>query len=171
MSKMGRPTLRTPDVVAAILEGLSNGQTLTSLCGCEGMPSPSTFRSWARDDEQLSADFARAREAGFDAIAEEALNIADTPMEGVSEKYEEVSIDNPDEPGGPKVKEFQLTERKVEDMLGHRKLQIETRLKLLAKWDPRRYGEKVEVNGTMTLEQLVAGAGRAAAKKAEGADE
>jgi hypothetical protein len=28
-----------------------------------------------------------------------------------------------------------------EDMLGHRKLQIETRLKLLAKFNPKKYGE------------------------------
>lgn len=85
-------------------------------------------------------------------------------MEGVREKLEMVKqLDGT----------FQLTvtERTREDMLGHRKLQIETRLKLLAKWDPRRYGEKVEVNGTMTLEQLVAGAGRAATKKAGDADE
>jgi hypothetical protein len=35
----------------------------------------------------------------------------------------------------------------VEDMLGHRKLQIETRLKLLAVWDPKRYGNKVQLGG------------------------
>ncbi|MNT50547.1 hypothetical protein D3C72_1874720 [compost metagenome] len=29
------------------------------------------------------------------------------------------------------------------DMLGHRKLQIETRLKLLAKWNPKRYGDRM----------------------------
>ena len=29
-------------------------------------------------------------------------------------------------------------------MLGHRKLQIETRLKLLAKWSPKKYGEKIQ---------------------------
>jgi len=34
-----------------------------------------------------------------------------------------------------------------EDMLGHRKLQIETRLKLLAKWNPKKYGERVQVAG------------------------
>jgi hypothetical protein len=28
-------------------------------------------------------------------------------------------------------------------MLGHRKLQIETRLKMLAKFNPKRYGDKV----------------------------
>jgi hypothetical protein len=34
-----------------------------------------------------------------------------------------------------------------EDMLGHRKLQIETRLKLLAKWSPKRYGDKLGIGG------------------------
>ena len=34
-----------------------------------------------------------------------------------------------------------------EDMLGHRKLQIETRLKLLAVWDPKRYGNKMQIGG------------------------
>jgi hypothetical protein len=32
-------------------------------------------------------------------------------------------------------------------MLGHRKLRIETRLKLLAKWNPKKYGDKVQVGG------------------------
>jgi hypothetical protein len=34
-----------------------------------------------------------------------------------------------------------------EDMLGHRKLQIETRLKLLAKFHPTKYGDKVMLAG------------------------
>jgi hypothetical protein len=40
-------------------------------------------------------------------------------------------------------------EVKRSDMLGHRKLQVETRLKLLAKWDPKRYGDMVrqEISG------------------------
>ena len=42
------------------------------------------------------------------------------------------------------------TETVVEDMLGHRKLQIETRLKLLAKWDPKRYGKKLDLNNHHT---------------------
>jgi hypothetical protein len=34
-------------------------------------------------------------------------------------------------------------------MLGHRRLQVETRLKLLAKWDPKRHGERIatEISG------------------------
>ena len=37
------------------------------------------------------------------------------------------------------------------DMLGHRKLRIETRLKLLAKWSPKKYGEKMAVGGADDL--------------------
>ncbi|MNU09652.1 hypothetical protein D3C72_2563420 [compost metagenome] len=33
-------------------------------------------------------------------------------------------------------------------MLGHRRLQVETRLKLLAKWHPKKYGEKVTAEHT-----------------------
>jgi hypothetical protein len=32
-------------------------------------------------------------------------------------------------------------------MLGHRKMQIETRLKLLACWNPKKYGNKVALGG------------------------
>ena len=46
-----------------------------------------------------------------------------------------------------KVKKEKPIEVKKEDMLGHRKLQIETRLKLLAKWNPKKYGDKVTHSG------------------------
>lgn len=78
----------------------------------------------------------RAREAGFDQIAFEALRIADTPQAGVIEKL------GLDENG-----EMVVIERRREDMLGYRRPQVETRLKLLAKWDPRRYGDKIQVGG------------------------
>jgi hypothetical protein len=34
-----------------------------------------------------------------------------------------------------------------EDLTQHRRLQIETRLKLLAKWNPRKYGDKTVLAG------------------------
>jgi hypothetical protein len=67
---------------------------------------------------------------GFDALAEEALEISNTPVMGQKQVMGDKS-----------------TFTTVEDMLGHRKLQIETRLKLLAVWDPKRYGNKLELAG------------------------
>lgn len=37
-------------------------------------------------------------------------------------------------------------EVKRADMIEHRKLRIETRLKLLAKWNPKKYGDKLDLN-------------------------
>lgn len=107
------------------------------------MPAVRTVSDWKDAHVGFSADFARARDDGFDAIAAECLAIANTPMDGVRT---EIGDDG-------KTKEVR------EDMLGHRRLQIETRLKLLAKWDPKRYGERtaIEHTGKIGLEALVAG--------------
>jgi hypothetical protein len=94
------------------------------------MPAWQKIYEWMARDEELSGAIAQAREQGFEALAEEALMIADTPVFG----QKQVMTD-------------QGTATTVEDMLGHRKLQIETRLKLLAKWNPKKYGDKVQVGG------------------------
>lgn len=114
--------------VKVIIEGLSVGTPLTVICSADGMPADRTVREWAEGDAELSAAIAHARELGWDYLAAETLKIADTPVIG------EIVTEKPDG----------TIERKKEDMLGHRKLQIETRLKLLAKWDPKRYGELIK---------------------------
>lgn len=129
---MGRPSKRTPELIERILEGLSRGTPLSVICSTEDMPCVSTVWNWQQADEELSGSIARAREAGFDRIALDALLIADTPIEGIVEKNGKDGIE--------------ITRA---DMLGHRKLQVETRLKLLAKWDPKRYGDRIaqEISG------------------------
>jgi hypothetical protein len=82
----------------------------------------------------LAERIACAREAGFEMIAVDALRIADTPVEGERRKESEEGL-----------------EIVREDMLGHRKLQVETRLKLLAKWSPKKYGDKLAIGGADDL--------------------
>ncbi len=140
---MGRPSKYSPELVEDICARLSAGEPLTVICRSDDkFPDPSTVRDWMAAMEDVSRAIARAREAGEIALSEECLQIADTPMEG-----EETTVE------GEKVTV------KRGDMLGHRKLQIETRLKLLAKWNPKKWGEKVEVehSGQVALvEQLKA---------------
>lgn len=126
---MGRPSIRTPEMVDEIIARVSDGEPLAQVCRDDGMPHRDTFYDWAASDEELSRRFARARELGFDMIAIEALRIADTTVEGVTTKITDKGI-----------------EETREDMLGHRKLQVETRLKLLAKWDPKRYGDRQAID-------------------------
>lgn len=130
--------------IQAVITGLREGTPLTVICAADDMPCDDTVRNWADNDPELARDIARARETGFDAIALDALRIADTPEEGV--------VVVTDEEG--EVKETR------QDMLGHRKLRVETRLKLLAKWDPKRYGDKVQAElsgpdgGAIKTEQI-----------------
>lgn len=128
--KTGRPSKYTPELAAEICERLSNGEPLRQICRDAHMPAWTAVYAWSAKDPVLSERIARAREMGFDAIAEEALIIADTPEWGVTENVG---------PQGVSVTKA--------DMLGHRKLRIETRLKLLAKWDPKRYGDRIALAG------------------------
>lgn len=94
------------------------------------MPSWRTVYGWMEARDDFSARIARARIMGRDAILEDTLLIADTQELG--ERTE----------SGP------LGMKTIsEDMLGHRKLKIETRFKILAKWDPKKYGEKITHGG------------------------
>lgn len=134
--KTGRPSKYTPELVAEICERLSAGEPLRQICRDDRMPHWTRVYEWLSQDPELSLRVARARESGFDALAEEALEIANTPRFGQKKVY---SFGAGEDEGNTTVTE--------EDMLGHRKLQIETRLKLLACWNPAKYGNKVAVGG------------------------
>lgn len=123
---MPRVTKRTEAVTDEILRRLSEGETLNGICRSDDkFPHPSVFRDWCDADESLAIAYARAREEGFDAIAEETLSIADaTENDTVRTEH---------------------GERPNNEWISRSKLRVETRLKLLAKWDPKRYGELVKV--------------------------
>jgi len=128
--KIGRPSKRTDEIVKRIIEGLSAGTPLTVICSTDNMPSDTTVRNWMKEDDDLSSDIARAREAGFDQIALDALAIAD------NRDNDTILTDK----GG---------EIPNSEWISRSRLRVETRLKLLAKWDPKRYGDKIaqEISG------------------------
>jgi predicted secreted protein len=122
-----RSTLRTPEVEKRIVEGLCDGVPLRELCRQDGMPNWRTVYEWISADEEFAARIAHARDLGFDAIAEEILDIADDGTnDWVERKRKEGRID------------IVLDNEHVQ----RSKLRIETRLKLLAKWSPKKYGDK-----------------------------
>ena len=132
--KMGAPkgsgSKYTEEIADQICDLVSNGVNLRSVCRMDGMPAWRTVYDWVVARPDFAARLARARELGYDALAEEALEISNTPVMGQKQVMGDKS-----------------TYTTVEDMLGHRKLQIETRLKLLACWDPKKYGNKVQLGG------------------------
>lgn len=73
-------------------------------------------------DAEFDARIARAREDGYDVIADQCMALADDqPLDQV--------------------------------YVAWRRLQVETRLKLLAKWNPKKYGDRQAVahEGGVTL--------------------
>ena len=119
----GRPSKRSPEVIERIISGLSAGTPLTVICRAEDMPDPANVWRWAQEDKELSQAIAHARTLGFDRIAEEALEIIDGQPEVTTS-----------ESGGS---------RRDGAYVAWQKLRFEGRLKLLAKWDPKRYGERI----------------------------
>jgi hypothetical protein len=134
-NKGGRPASFTQALADEVCDRISNGEPLAVVCREDRMPHRSTVAGWCLAKPEFAASYAFAREIGFDAIAAECLKIADTPLEGIRTRT------------GKDGEEITR-----EDMLGHRKLQIETRLKLLSKWCPQRFGDRLDVNATVAGE-------------------
>ncbi len=115
------------EIAKAVADRLRMGEPMAVICRDEGMPSRFALMEWQDKYPEVGQLIARAREDGFDAIAAECLAIAD-----------ETSYDTITKDDGHEVQNSEWIARS--------KVRIETRLKLLAKWDPKRYGEKIEVD-------------------------
>lgn len=133
MADRGRPSTYSADVASEICSRLAEGESLRAICRSEGMPAESTVRGWVIDNvDGFSAQYARARDLGLDCMAEELLEIADTPQSGVKVKNADGRVET------------------IEgDMIEHRRLRVDSRKWFLSKLAPKRYGDKVtqEISG------------------------
>lgn len=146
----GRPSKFTPEIAAEICSRIAKGEPLRQICRDEHIPEWRTVYDWQDRDKEFYARIAHARELGEEAIAQECMEIAD------SAKNDWMETHGQDDVG------YKLNGEHVQ----RSKLRIETRLKLLAKWNPRKWGEKVDLNHGVqpenplaTLLQRIAGTG------------
>ena len=132
----GRPSKYSAAIAQEICEGLAEGTPLREICRRDHMPEWRTVYDWMGRDDSLSAAIARARDIGYDKIAEECLQIADTPT-----LTRRVTT-------GTDPKTGAVVQSIVEsDDVNHRRLQVDTRLKLLAKFHPKKYGDRAIIAG------------------------
>jgi hypothetical protein len=130
--KVGRPKGTSPyankeQIKTDLVAWIAQGKTLREFCRQDGMPSNTVLYDWEREDAEFASRIAHARETGHDAIADECAALADTEPLAVFDEQGNKRYD----PGS----------------IAWRKNQIETRLKLLAKWNPRKYGDKTVLAG------------------------
>jgi hypothetical protein len=124
-------TKYTHEQSVEICDWIASGRTLASYCRERG-PNRQTIYNWLVEQPDFRCRLDVARDVGFDNIADEMMEISNTPVSGV--EIEESGR-------GTKIK--------TRDMIDHRRLQIYTREKLLAVWCPKRYGPRslTEISG------------------------
>jgi hypothetical protein len=108
----GRASTYTPQIAQQIVDRISQGEPLQQICRDGGFPKWRTVYKWIDSREDFRAAIARARDLGYDAIAEGLRDVA-RGKEGSS---------------GDVMRD---------------KLIVETDLKLLSKWSPKKYGDSV----------------------------
>lgn len=64
------------DVIREMLDGLREGKSMRQICKDKRMPDRETISRWAKGDDELAASILRAREAGYHARAEMAVEAA-----------------------------------------------------------------------------------------------
>lgn len=74
---MGRPSDYSQELADRICEGLSDGKSLRAICRAEDMPGKTTVFRWLQSNLEFRDQYARAREAGADSLADEMVDIAD----------------------------------------------------------------------------------------------
>jgi hypothetical protein len=145
VKKAGRPQEPVPqDKADSLVDWISNGETLRDWCRENGVGF-STVYDWMAKDEIFAGRIARARDVGEEVIAQECMEIADDARNDWMEKK--------NEDGEKTGVEFN------KEHVQRSKLRIETRLKLLAKWNPKKWGDRqqIEHSGNIGLESLIAG--------------
>ncbi len=132
--KKGRPSLYTEVLAAEICRRLAEGETLRSVCRDKAMPDKATILRWLADKKK--ADFREqyvyAREMQADALFDEALEIAD-----------DASGDWAEDKDGKKVVDHENIQRS--------RLRVDTRKWAAGKMAPKKYGDKLDLGGSIGL--------------------
>lgn len=115
---MGRPSLKTPELIEEMLSRLIEADDgLEGVCKAPDMPAFQTVYRWLASDPEFQEAYARARVALADVQA----------FRGVRDAVD------------------------CEDAAKAR-VQLDARKWLAAKLDSKRYGDKIELNGTVRQE-------------------
>lgn len=123
MAAVGRPTDFNEALADQLCERLINGESLRKICRDDDMPSASTVCRWLSQNEAFREQYAHARVAQADTLADEILDIADDS----SADETEGSVNH--------------------EIVQRSRLRIDARKWLAAKMSPKRYGDKVALTG------------------------
>lgn len=110
-----------------IISSLEEGHSLRKSLGFENISSR-TFYEWINSDDELKKQYARACEERAEKIFEEILEIADKQGEDVIEVDGEVITNH--------------------NVINRARLQVDARKWMLGKMQPKKYGDKLDLDHT-----------------------
>jgi hypothetical protein len=107
----------------------------------DDLPTATTVHRWLNAYPEFCGNYLRARERQADLIFDQCLEIADNPLKGAETV----------------TKADGSIETREGDMIAHRKLQVDTRMRMAGKLSPKKYGDRsaVEHSGQIGLEALI----------------
>jgi len=128
-AKKGRPTTFDQKIADKACAELEMGKTLRQVCRENAdFPPENVIRGWAaRDVQGFYAQYARARDIGLDAMAEDLFEIADDGSNDfmkITKGDESYEVEN-------------------KEVVNRSKLRVEMRKWYLSKLAPKRYGDKL----------------------------
>jgi hypothetical protein len=120
---MARPSSFTQEMADAICERLVDGDSLRAICRDPEMPAISTVCRWLAHNEEFQKQYACAREAQADTLADEILDIADDST------GDTINTENGEKPNN--------------EWISRSRLRVDARKWLAGKMAPKKYGEKL----------------------------
>ena len=129
---LGRPSSYRPAIGELIAARLADGETLTQICRTPGIPTRQTVHQWRMRYQEFDDLYYRARAIGMESMSDDTLLIADDD-----------ALDTlPD--GSPNPTN-----------VNRARLQVHARHFLMGKLARHRYGERVDVQHSGTVEHAV----------------
>lgn len=127
------------DQIEELLDRLGEGESLSSICRDPRMPAYRTVYAWLEEGtgpDGFDAQFRSARARGLDKIADDCIDIADESENDTFINGDGVRVIN-------------------QEVIQRSRLRIDTRLRLLGKWNRSKYGEGVDItSGGEKLAQM-----------------
>ena len=151
---VGRSSSYTDEIATTICERLASGESLRTIALDEAMPDERTIYRWLEKNEGFRQQYARAREMQAEAMLEEIIEIADDGRNDWMERR------------GSEDAGWVANGEHIQ----RSRLRVDARKWAMSKLAPKKYGDKVEVEHSGSLEVLTKEQRDAAVRAASEAD-
>ncbi|NSY17251.1 terminase small subunit protein [Neorhizobium sp. AL 9.2.2] len=126
----GRPSDYSQDMADLICERITQGESLRAICSDDGMPHAGTVCRWLAKHEAFREQYAHARQAQAELMADELLEIAD---DGTNDWMEKKNADGEN-----------IGWRENGEAMRRSQLRISTRQWIAERLLPKKYGTKIQ---------------------------